>query len=683
MTWNDEDLLTTNDQGPWWQATIAFSDPSGISPEAATALAAGLEGQRFHFLRKEGKLRLRVEKPTADVLDRLVADQHATSWAPGIYEPEVEAFGGAEGMAIAHELFCADSPAALAATGDSRNRERCILLLSTLHRAAGLDPFEIGDVWSRLAALRPSITPPDEQARAPQLAAMRRLMHADAAQRETTENHWSERVTAFTAAGSALAELASTGRLTRGLRAALAHHAIFAFNRAGTPPAEQAAVAWLAQHTTFDSDVSTTVSPSDPGWPAPNLPRMNNMITTDPAELREEFVARLTASGHLTTQEIIDAFRTVERHTFVPDADLASAYGEGTVPIKGAPDDGETLSCISAPSIVATQLEQLAPQPGHRVLEAGAATGYNAALLGRLVGPSGHVWTVDVDEDLVSGAAANLASAGIENVTALLGDGAAGLPEQAPFDRLQFTVGAGDIPTQILDQLAPGGRLVIPMRIRGSISRSFAFEREANGLTWKTVSCEMATFIPLRKGVADDVRTVVHHDGPGDVFLETYTEQEVDREAMRGILDQPSHKIYTGMRLRQGFSWEWVYLHLACTLTNGLSRMPGQRPGFTPHFAWGSMAALDGDSLAYLTIREGDDEDGRYWEPGVIGHGPRANELADQVATEFATWARERGNDAPEPGFRMTTADHRDLLEATDPRFVIDKPHSRLVVDWR
>lgn len=682
MTWKDENLPVTTGQESWWQATVTFPDPSGISPEGATALASGLAGQRFHFLRKEGKLRLRAEKPAADVPDRLVADQFATGWVPGIYESEVEAFGGAEGMAIAHELFCADSPAALAATGDSRNRERCILLLSTLHRATGLDPFEIGDVWARLAALRPEVTPPDEEAQRPQLAAMRRLMHADAAQRETTEKLWSERVAAFEKAGHALADLASTGRLTRGLRAVLAHHAIFAFNRSGIPPSEQAAVAWLARQTTFGTDVSTTVSSSDEHSPPPNLSRMNNMITTDPAELREELVARLTASGHLKTPEISGALRNVERHTFVSDAEPATAYGEGTVSIKDAPNDGESLSCISAPSIVVTQLEQLGAQPGQCVLEAGAATGYNAALLGHLVGPSGRVWTVDVDEDLVANAAANLAAAGVENVTALLGDGAAGLPEHGPYDRIQFTVGAGDIPTLVLEQLAPGGRLVIPMRIRGSISRSFAFERDSNGLTWKTVSCEMATFIPLRKGTADDTRTLVHHNGPGNVCLETYTEQQVDREAMRSILDQPSHKIYTGMRLRQGFSWEWVYLHLACTLTNGLSRMPGQRPGFTPHFAWGSMAALDGESLAYLTIREGDDEHGRYWEPGVIGHGPRATELADQVATEFATWARERGNDAPEPGFRMATAAHRDRLQATDPRFVIDKPHSRLIIDW-
>ncbi len=160
------------------------------------------------------------------------------------------------------------------------------------------------------------------------------------------------------------------------------------------------------------------------------------------------------------------------------------------------------ISCISAPSIVATQLEQLGAQPGHKVLEAGAATGYNAALMGKIVSPGGQVWTPDVDQDLVAGASKNLARAGVDNATATLADGAAGLPEHAPYDRIIFTVGAGDVPVKILDQLAPGGRLVLPMRIRGSISRSFAFERD--GQTWKTVSCEMATFIPLRKGVCDD-----------------------------------------------------------------------------------------------------------------------------------------------------------------------------------
>ncbi|MFE3205918.1 methyltransferase, FxLD system [Embleya sp. NPDC059237] len=399
----------------------------------------------------------------------------------------------------------------------------------------------------------------------------------------------------------------------------------------------------------------------------------------DPAALREALVTRLVDGGHLHTPAAVAAFREVERHLFLPGVDLRTAYVEDAVPVKHD-DNGEMISCISAPSIVATQIEQLGPESGQRILEAGAATGYNACLLGRLVAPDGHVWTVDVDRDLVDRARKNLAQAGASNVSVELADGAAGLPEHAPFDRIQFTVGAGDVPERVLDQLAPDGRLVLPMRIRGSISRSFAFERD--GRTWKTVSCEMATFVPLRKGVCDDVYTLVPMAGEGNVRLETFSEQNVDREAIRTVLDQPSGKVYSGVKFRQGDPWEWLYLYLATVLPNGLSRMPGSRPGFTPHFAWGSMAALDGDTLAYLTVREGEDEQGRFWEIGAIGHGPHAAALAEQVATEIGEWDRGWGNTAPEPGFRMAVGDARRQLAPTEPRFVVDKPNSRLVVDW-
>ena len=413
----------------------------------------------------------------------------------------------------------------------------------------------------------------------------------------------------------------------------------------------------------------------------PSLPRMETTMTpvTDPNQLRESLAQRLVDSGHLRSKAAIDAFRTTDRHAFLPGVDLESAYKEDAVPIKHD-EHGEMISCISAPSIVATQLEQLGAQPGHKVLEAGAATGYNAALLGKIVSPGGQVWTLDVDQDLVAGASQHLAEAGVDNATAVMADGAAGLPEHAPYDRIIFTVGAGDVPVKILDQLAPGGRLVLPMRIRGSISRSFAFERD--GDTWKTVSCEMATFIPLRKGVCDDVYTLVPMAGEGNVRLETFSEQDVDREALRSVLDEQPAKIYTGVKFRQGSAWEWLYLYLACVLPNGLSRLPGQRPGFTPHFGWGSMAALDGGSLAYLTIREGEDEQGRYWEVGVIGHGGGGASLAERVVSEIRAWDASGGNDAPAPGFRMAVADSRDRLTADDDRFVVDKPYSRLVVDW-
>lgn len=356
---------------------------------------------------------------------------------------------------------------------------------------------------------------------------------------------------------------------------------------------------------------------------------------------------------------------------------------ESAVPIKHD-EHGEMISCITAPSVVATQLEQLGAQPGHKILEAGAATGYNAALLSKIVSPGGQVWTLDVDQDLVASASKHLAETGVDNATAVMADGAAGLLEHAPYDRIIFTVGAGDVPVKILDQLTPGGRLVLPMRIRGSISRSFAFERA--GDTWKTVSCEMATFIPLRKGVCDDVYTLVPMAGEGNVGLETFSEQNVDRDALRTVLDEQQTKLYTGVKFRQGSAWEWLYLYLylylTCVLSNGLSRLPGQRPGFIPHFGWGSMAALDAGSLAYLTIRKGQDEKGRYWEVGVIGHGEGGGDLAERVVSEIRAWDASGGNNASERSFRMATADSRDRLTADDARFVVDKPYSRLVVDW-
>ena len=281
---------------------------------------------------------------------------------------------------------------------------------------------------------------------------------------------------------------------------------------------------------------------------------------------------KLVDGGRLRSPRIIDAFQTVERHLFFPDSNVTEAYADDSVSVKTG-DNGEMVSAASQPKIVATQLEQLDPQPGHKVLEAGAATSYNAALLGRLVGPDGHVWTIDVDQDLIDGAIRHLAAAGVSNVTPILGDGAAGLAEHAPYDRITFTVGAGDIPIAVLDQLAPAGRLVLPLRIRSSISRSIAFERD--GKVWKSVSSEMATFVPLRKGICDDIRTTTRFAGEGNVSLETYPEQDVNLEKLTTVLDQSPYEICTGVKFRKGSSWEWLYLWLACTLPNGISGCPG------------------------------------------------------------------------------------------------------------
>ncbi|MYV98375.1 methyltransferase, FxLD system [Streptomyces sp. SID3343] len=575
MDADHEDLPITAEKG-WWHATVTFPGSVEVSPEAARTPSCALHDRRFHFLRKDGGLRLRTEHSAARLLDRLVTDGLVDGWVGGVYEPETEAFGGPDGMNVAHDVFSADSRAALAETGNPGARERCVLLLSVLNRAAGLDPFEVGDVWAKLGSLRPAVTAPTGLPRERAITAMRHLMNADAARRPNAEPGWAERVAAFENAGHRLRRLAADGRLTRGLRAVLAHHAIFTLNRAGVPVDEQAATAWLGREVAFTDRNEADVSTRRYTFPAPTLTRMESTLSsaTDPAELREALVSRLVDSGHLHTPAVVSAFRDTERHRFLPGVDLQAAYVDDAVPIKHD-ESGEMISCISAPSIVATQIEQLGAEPGHRILEAGAATGYNAHLLGQLVAPDGHVWTVDVDQDLVDRARKNLAQAGATNVSVELADGAAGLPEHAPFDRIQFTVGAGDVPMRILDQLAPGGRLVLPMRIRGSISRSFAFERD--GRTWKTVSCEMATFVPLRKGVCDDVYTLVPMAGEGNVRLETFSEQDVDRDAISTVLDRPATKVYSGVKFRQGDPWEWLYLYLYLALVLPNARL-GRRP---------------------------------------------------------------------------------------------------------
>ena len=339
-------------------------------------IAAALSGRRYHFLRKEGKLRLRTEEPAGDLLDQLVARRLAAGWVAGVYEPEVSAFGGPGGMAVAHQLFCADSPAALAETGRPRSKERCILLISAMNRSAGLDPFEIGDVWARIADLRPEVSRPEAARLGVAVTAMRRLMSVDAGQWHADEPGWAGRVAAFEEAGRQLARLAADGELARGLRAVLAHHAIFAFNRAGSPGrrAGRSCLARPARRLRRSRAGRRAGRPGRTRHPCPQQTETTMTRTADPAELRHSMVTALTESGHLRTPAIIDAFREVERHRFIPDADLQAAYADDAVPIKHD-DDSEMISCISAPSIVATQLEQLGVQAGHKILEAGAATG--------------------------------------------------------------------------------------------------------------------------------------------------------------------------------------------------------------------------------------------------------------------------------------------------------------------
>jgi protein-L-isoaspartate(D-aspartate) O-methyltransferase len=171
-----------------------------------------------------------------------------------------------------------------------------------------------------------------------------------------------------------------------------------------------------------------------------------------------ETVAGLAADARVRgvrriDRRVLDAMRAVPRHLLVPPGYEADAYEDRPLPI----GHGQT---ISQPLIVALMTHLLAPQPDHVVLEVGTGSGYQAAILSRLVA---QVYSIEIVPQLAARAADRLSALGYANVAVRQGDGYAGWPEHAPFDGIIVTAGAERIPAPLLAQLRPGGRMVIPL----------------------------------------------------------------------------------------------------------------------------------------------------------------------------------------------------------------------------
>ncbi len=191
------------------------------------------------------------------------------------------------------------------------------------------------------------------------------------------------------------------------------------------------------------------------------------MDTPETERSRNLLVDKLKAEGHVRSEAVERALRTVPRHVFMPWRPPEDAYrGTGGAIID--PDTTpETCSTVSQPAAVAMMLEGFDVRPGMNVLEIGAGSGYNAALLALLAGKTGRVVTVDIEDFLVEKARRNLAAAGFEGVEVVHGDGAFGYSPGAPYDRIVATVGLPDIPSVWAEQLAPGGKIVVPLHLAG------------------------------------------------------------------------------------------------------------------------------------------------------------------------------------------------------------------------
>ena len=179
---------------------------------------------------------------------------------------------------------------------------------------------------------------------------------------------------------------------------------------------------------------------------------------------------------------VLAAMRAVPRHLFVPAGQRAHAYEDRPLPI----GEGQT---ISQPSLVALMTHLLRPERDDVMLEVGTGSGYQAAILSRLVE---RVYTIEIVEPLARRASDRLSRLGFVNVRVRHGDGYAGWPQYAPFDGIIVTAGAPHVPQPLVDQLKPGGRMVIPVGPADSVQHLLLITKQSSG----TVHRE--TIIPVR-----------------------------------------------------------------------------------------------------------------------------------------------------------------------------------------
>ena len=279
----------------------------------------------------------------------------------------------------------------------------------------------------------------------------------------------------------------------------------------------------------------------------------------DIEQLHQGLVDQLKQRECLTDPRVEAAFRAVPRHLFLPTLSPEEVYRDEAIPTKML--NGTAISSSSQPAIMAIMLEQLQLQPGQRILEIGAGTGYNAALLAHIVGETGQVVTIDIDEDIVTDARTHLAQTGFERAKVICADGGNGYPPLAPYDRIILTVGAGDITPAWREQLKADGLLLLPLKLRDP-QVSVVFAHASDHLA--SISVRACGFMMLRGAFAEPTFRVQLGSEPL-LFLGMSEPREPDTDTLYSLLTGPSRDISTHLQVAPrelffGFHM-WLALH--------------------------------------------------------------------------------------------------------------------------
>ena len=204
--------------------------------------------------------------------------------------------------------------------------------------------------------------------------------------------------------------------------------------------------------------------------------------------LRKVMIKNQLQSRGIRNDAVLEVMRSVERHNFVPENYRDRAYSDGPLPI----GHGQT---ISQPYIVAFMTEQLQVSSQHKILEIGTGSGYQAAILGEL---AKHVFTIEIIPELAEGAKNILNHLSYKNITVRAGDGYKGWPEEAPFERIMVTAAPTEVPQTLVDQLAPGGRMILPVGAQFLVQYLWVIEKDDQGTVTKEKILPVR-FVPMVK----------------------------------------------------------------------------------------------------------------------------------------------------------------------------------------
>jgi len=401
----------------------------------------------------------------------------------------------------------------------------------------------------------------------------------------------------------------------------------------------------------------------------------------DAAALHRALVDGLVTRGAITDVRVEAAFRAVPRHLFLPDVALEDVYRDRFIVTKRLGE--EAVSSSSQPEIMATMLQQLDVAPGHRVLEIGAGTGYNAALLAHLAGERGEVVTLDVDEDIVDGARAHLATAGFARVRVVRADGGFGFAEGAPWDRIILTVGAGDVAPAWREQLRLGGRLVLPLALGGG-QRAVAFTRDEGHL--ESLSLRDCMFMPLRGALAGP-RDRVRLGSDPTLELFSMRPETIDAAALRARLDGAADDVTTGVEVTlkdlYGGAIQWLAVHqpgFAWLVASGqgFETAPVPELYLRPGEFRTTAGLVDGAGACFLT-RPPLPSEATPFVLGVRGYGESRALVARTIETVTRWDARGRPATA---GMRVRAYPMDAPHPASDGGIVLARRWHRYLLDW-